>query len=82
MRTKFLIYLFLLMTFSSPAHAYLDPGTFSLVIQSILAGLLAFAAGVSNIRNKVTSFFSAVFRPTRKIANSEKKTENDSIKKK
>jgi len=48
--------------FSSPAHAYLDPGTFSIILQSILAAVAGIAATYKlwvykfkNLLNKIKS---------------------------
>lgn len=38
---KFLV-IFSFLFFAGQSHAYLDPGSFSLLLQSIIAGVLAF----------------------------------------
>lgn len=49
---------FLLLAFSQPAHAYLDPGTGSIVLQAMLGG----AAGVMIAGKLYWSKFKAFFR--------------------
>ena len=48
--------------FAVPSYAYLDPGSFSLLLQSIIAGVLAFMGFFStNLKvfiNKLKKFFT------------------------
>jgi uncharacterized membrane protein len=44
--------------FTTPAYAYLDPGTGSLLLQGLIATIAAGAATVSIYWHKVRSFFS------------------------
>jgi hypothetical protein len=43
LNTKIFIILLLSLTFVDPVYAYLDPGTGSIILQGILAGLAALA---------------------------------------
>lgn len=36
----------LIIVFASPAHAYLDPGTGSLIFQGLIAGVLALGVSI------------------------------------
>lgn len=38
--------LFIVLVFASPAHAYLDPGTGSVILQGVIAGIAAIAFAV------------------------------------
>lgn len=49
-------------TFTSQAHAYLDPGTGSIILQAILGFIAAAAATASFYWNKVKLFFSKLFK--------------------
>lgn len=48
------------LTISSPCHAYLDPGTGSIILQSILAGI-AVAMGMLRLYwHRLKSFFGSI----------------------
>jgi len=40
----FILSFYFILIFFSPAYAYLDPGTFSIILQSILAAIAGIAA--------------------------------------
>ena len=44
--------------FSAPAHAYLDPGTGTLLIQGLIASIAAGYATFSVYRQKIRAYFS------------------------
>ena len=44
--------------FSATAHAYLDPGTGSILVQSLLAGIAGAAAVVSLYWQRLKTFFT------------------------
>ena len=46
---------------TSPAYAYLDPITGSLIIQGLIALVAAIVAGVKSVRTKVVGLFSSIF---------------------
>ncbi|MEM4655047.1 MAG: hypothetical protein QXL34_06135 [Thermosphaera sp.] len=48
--------------FSSPAHAYLDPGTGSYILQVLLAAIFAAGIVIKNYWAKVNEFFARIFR--------------------
>ena len=55
---SFSILLFLSTTV--PAHAYLDPGTGSLILQALIAGIAAALAAVKIFWLKITIFFDKI----------------------
>ena len=54
---KNFVYLFLFFIFPTNAYAYLDPGTGSIIIQSIIAAMAAGLFALSGYWNKIKSFF-------------------------
>ena len=42
---------------TSPAHAYLDPGTGSILLQGLIAGITAAATAVTLYWRKIKDFF-------------------------
>ncbi len=48
----------ILMTSTSPAWAYLDPGMSSIVLQGLAASFAAFAGGVSLYWSRIRSYFA------------------------
>ena len=55
---KFLCLIVGLISYTSPAYAYLDPGTGSLLLQGLIAGLAAIISFLSIYWQKVKAFFS------------------------
>jgi hypothetical protein len=51
----------LLFIFAGDSHAYLDPGTGSLILQMLLAGLFAALLAVRTFRTKIKAFFTHRF---------------------
>jgi hypothetical protein len=49
--------LFLLATLPQPAHAYLDPGAGSMMLQIILGGLAGLAVGLRLFWHRMLGFF-------------------------
>ena len=49
------------LTFPAPAHAYLDPGTGSFLIQILVAFLIGMLVTMKTIWTYVKSFFSGLF---------------------
>lgn len=49
--------LILLMSFTIPSLAYIDPVTSSIVIQAIVGGFAAFLVSVRRVRERINSFF-------------------------
>jgi hypothetical protein len=58
-RSVYLYASIIMLSFSSPAHAYLDPGSISLVLQTIFAGIAGIAATYRLWIYKFKSLFSS-----------------------
>ena len=58
-KTLFFLYFFL---FTSSAHAYLDPGTGSIILQAIVGAFAAFLSTLYIFWEKVKIFFRKVFK--------------------
>lgn len=58
----------LTIIFTSPAYAYLDPGTGSIILQGIVGALAIGAAYISIFWSRVKSFFSFSSRSDKKSA--------------
>ena len=67
-----------LVGFSAAAHAYLDPGTGSILVQSLLAGIAGAAAVVSLYWQRVKAFFVNL-RKSSRDAHSATSSDNDGI---
>ena len=66
------------LLFASDAFAYLDPGTGSILVQSLLAGIAGAAAVVSLYWQRVKAFFVNL-RKSSRDAHSATSTDNDGI---
>jgi hypothetical protein len=62
MRSTKLALILVLITFSAPALAYLDPVTGSLIIQGLIALVVSVIAGIKSIRNRIVALFNRIFR--------------------
>ena len=62
-KTLFFLYFFL---FTSSAHAYLDPGTGSIILQAIVGAFAAFFSTIYIFWEKVKIFFRKVFKKDNK----------------
>lgn len=60
--------------YSLPAHAYLDPGTGSIVIQSLIAAVAAGALIIKTYWYKIRSFFD---KPAKEVEPIAEDTENN-----
>lgn len=56
-----MIIVWLTVLYASPAHAYLDPGTGSIILQGLLAGIAAAMAAAGLYWARLKSFFSSLF---------------------
>ena len=54
---RFLFLIFGLISYTSPAYAYLDPGTGSMLIQGLIGGIAATISFLSIYWQKVKAFF-------------------------
>ena len=55
---KFLFLIFGLISYTSPAYAYLDPGTGSILVQGLIGGVAVVMSFLSIYWQKVKAFFS------------------------
>ena len=55
---KFLFLFFCLIAYTSPAYAYLEPGTGSMLIQGLIGGVAMVMSFLSIYWQKVKAFFS------------------------
>jgi hypothetical protein len=67
-----------LVGFSAAAHAYLDPGTGSILVQSLLAGIAGAVAIVSLYWHRLKAFFVNLRKP-RDSGASATSTDNDGV---
>jgi hypothetical protein len=58
--------------FSLPAHAYLDPGTGSILLQGLIAGIMTVTAVLGIFWQRVKAFFASVFHPNKPSETSSK----------
>ena len=63
--------IFLFSTLITPAYAYLDPGSGSIILQAILGFIAATVATMSFYWNKVKLFLRKFFKKDNKDKNSE-----------
>tara|TARA_B100000401_G_C52700744_1_gene668986 strand:- start:758 stop:976 length:219 start_codon:yes stop_codon:yes gene_type:complete len=63
--------IFLFSTLITPAYAYLDPGSGSIILQAILGFIAATVATMSFYWNKVKLFLRKFFKKENKDKNSE-----------
>jgi hypothetical protein len=63
--------------FSTAAHAYLDPGTGSILVQSLLAGIAGAAAVVSLYWQRIKAFFTNMRKQSPDAHRSATSSDND-----
>ena len=61
MKNSYFLYFIVLYAFSNPAKAYLDPGTGSLILQMIIAGILSTLFALKMYWYRIKSFFKNIF---------------------
>ena len=49
------------------AQAYLDPGTGSIILQALVAGVVSISVAFSSIRMKIKMFLRALFKTKDKV---------------
>lgn len=65
MKSKIIISLsFFILT--TKAHAYLDPGTGSIILQAIVGAFAAFFTSIYIFWNKVKNFYKKIFKKIKK----------------
>lgn len=52
------LFIFLLLLLANPAYAYLDPGTGSMLLQGLLAGIMAMGVTIGIYWRRLKAFFS------------------------
>jgi hypothetical protein len=57
LQINFIVAIMILALWVTPAYAYLDPGTGSILLQGILAGIAAVMTSISLYWGKIKSFF-------------------------
>lgn len=62
MRAFFISIIFLLFAWSPDAHAYLDPGTGSYVLQLAIAGIVSGMFALKIFWRRIVDFFSGMFK--------------------
>lgn len=62
---------------SASAHAYLDPGTGSILVQSLLAGIAGAAAVLSLYWQRLKTFFTNMRKPPHDTPSSATPPDND-----
>lgn len=66
-----------LVGFSAAAHAYLDPGTGTILVQSLLAGVAGAVAVVGLYWQRLKGFFTNMRKSSRGARDSANSTDND-----
>tara|TARA_B100001939_G_C16577668_1_gene461321 strand:+ start:394 stop:597 length:204 start_codon:yes stop_codon:yes gene_type:complete len=66
MYIKKLFFIFVLLLQSVNAHAYIDPGTGSFILQAIIGLIAAIGAYITFFWRKFKSFMSKIFKVKRK----------------
>lgn len=56
------------LALSAPAHAYLDPGTGSIIVQGLLAGIAAVLAAAGVFWSRIKSALRSLFRGRKSTA--------------
>jgi len=62
MKAIFVIVATIMTVWSSDAHAYLDPGTGSYVLQIVIAGIVSALFTIKMFWRRVVDFFSQLFK--------------------
>ncbi len=74
-KTSLLLLVILFLSFSTKnAHAYLDPGTGSFILQVVAAGALGGLFAIKTFWGNITTFFSNILSKNKKTANSVKRS--------
>ena len=65
MKSKIIIFLSFFI-FTTNAHAYLDPGTGSIILQAIVGAFATFFTSIYIFWNKVKNFYKKIFNKNKK----------------
>jgi hypothetical protein len=71
LKLVFLALLTGILSFATPAYAYLDPGSASLVVQGIIAAIAAITGAAALYWDKTKQFFRSLFRTKNRSASPE-----------
>ena len=55
--------------FSTPAFAYLDPGTGSIILQALVGGIVAVSVAFTHLRHQASRFFKNIFKKMMRLRN-------------
>ena len=69
----YFIYLFVYFLFSNNAHAYLDPGSGSIILQALIAFLAGVGTFISVYWKKIKNLISNILQKIKKNKNNKKK---------
>ena len=67
MKKNYFLTFFFFICFSKDAHAYIDPGTGSLIVQAIIGFIAAFIAGITFYWNKLKSFVLKIIKKEKNV---------------
>jgi hypothetical protein len=70
MKTKILILALIFINIKN-AYAYLDPGTGSIILQGLIAGILSVSVAISSFRQKIINFIKLLKRKVGKDKKNE-----------
>jgi len=59
---KIILSIFILIAQTNTVHAYLDPGSISLFIQGLIAGIVGLFGAIGIYGNKIKSFLKKLFK--------------------
>tara|TARA_B100000989_G_scaffold276649_1_gene237031 strand:+ start:2888 stop:3088 length:201 start_codon:yes stop_codon:yes gene_type:complete len=59
---KIKILIIIICVISSPAHAYIDPGSGSIIVQALMFIIAAFGVFYGYIKNKIKSIYEKLFK--------------------
>ena len=66
MQSKIVIFFFSFFILTTKAHAYLDPGTGSIILQAVIGACAAFFTSLYIFWAKVKNFYIKVFKKNKK----------------
>ena len=66
MQSKIIIFIFSFFILTTKAHAYLDPGTGSIILQAIVGAFAAFFTSIYIFWSKVKNFYKKIYKKIKK----------------
>lgn len=79
-KLSLLVLFILTLTFSKSAYAYLDPGTGSVMLQGLLAGIVSGLAIVKIYWQRLKSFFMGIFTKKNSVEKNNDIPPSDQLK--